>query len=267
MSYWGKVVGTLGGLATGRPWMALIGLILGHQFDRGFADRFTRFGPDVSAARLQQLPPAYLKALFETMGHLAKADGRVSEAEIRAARSLMNRLGLGPSEVRKAIGWFENGKDPAFPLVQTMRNLRAQGARRAELRALFLRLLLEVALAKSTIRHAERSIIWTICQELDIGRVELAQLEAMLRAQRGFRQSAAGAADSKRVDDAYATLGVDSSSSNDEIKKAYRRLMNRNHPDKLASSNPDAAVMAEAERRTREVRGAYELLKARRSIR
>jgi DnaJ like chaperone protein len=78
MPYWGKVIGTLGGLATGRPWMAIIGLLLGHQFDRGFADRFSRFGPDVSASRLERLPQPYQRALFEIMGHLAKADGRVS---------------------------------------------------------------------------------------------------------------------------------------------------------------------------------------------
>ena len=135
------------------------------------------------------------------------------------------------------------------------------------MRALFVRLLMEIALSKSSLQQAERAMIWTICKELEIGRVELAQLEAMLRAQRGFRRSTAGFADGKRVNDAYVTLGVDSSSTNDEIKKAYRRLMNRSHPDKIASANPDAAVIAEAERRTREVKGAYDLLKARRSIR
>lgn len=267
MSYWGKVIGTLGGLATGRPWMALIGLILGHQFDRGFADRFTRFGPDMSTARLEHLPRAYLRALFETMGHLAKADGRVTEDEIRAARALMHRLGLGPSEIRSAIRWFERGKDASYPLVSTLRGLREQSARRADMRALFVRLLMEVALSKSALSREERAVIWTICRELDIGRVELAQLEAMLRAQRGFRKSAAGIADGRRVREAYAVLGIDSSSTNDEIKRAYRRLMNRNHPDKLASTEPDAAALAEAERRTREVKVAYELLKARRSIR
>lgn len=267
MTYWGKVIGTLGGLATGRPWLAVIGLILGHQFDRGFADRFTRFGPDVSAARLEHLPEAYLRALFETMGHVAKADGRVTEDEIRAARTVMHRLGLGPAEIRKAIDWFERGKNASYPLASTLRSLRGQSARRADMRALFVRLLMEVALSKSTFSHGERTLIWTICKELEIGRVELAQLEAMLRAQRGFRRSAAGIADSKRMSDAYLTLGVDSSSSNEDIKRAYRRLMNRNHPDKLASGNPDAGALAEAERRTREVRSAYELLKARRRIR
>ena len=267
MTYWGKVIGTLGGLATGRPWMAIIGLLLGHQFDRGFADRFTRFGPDVSAARLEHLPQAYLRALFETMGHLAKADGRVTEHEIRAARALMHRLGLGPLEIRRAINWFKSGKETSYPLVATVRSLRGQSARRADMRALFIRLLMEVALSKSLLQQAERALLWTICKEFDIGRVELAQLEAMLRAQRGFRKSTAGAADLKRVNDAYVALGVDKTYTNDEIKRAYRRLMNKNHPDKLASAHPDAAAVAEAERRTREVKGAYDLLKARRSIR
>lgn len=110
-------------------------------------------------------------------------------------------------------------------------------------------------------------MLWTICTELGIGRVEFAQLEAMLRAQRGFRRSAAGDVDARRVSEAYVTLGVDKSSTNDEIKKSYRRLMNKNHPDKLSGSNPDEAAVNEAERRTKEVRGAYEMLKTRRHIR
>ena len=267
MQYWGKVVGGLAGLATGRPWMVLIGVLLGHQFDRGFADRFIKFGKDTTNGRLEQLSAQFVQALFRTMGHLAKADGRVSEDEIRAARTLMHRLGLGPIETRQAIEWFEAGKAPGFPLKSTLRKLRAESARKAETRMLFLRLLMEVALSKPSLHQRERAALWTICTELNIGRVELAQLEAMLRAQRGFRRSAAGNADARRVDAAYATLGINKSSSNDEIKKAYRRLMNKNHPDKIAADKPDKAVVNEAERRTREVRSAYEMLKSRRSIR
>jgi DnaJ like chaperone protein len=89
----------------------------------------------------------------------------------------------------------------------------------------------------------------------------------MLRAQRGFRRSPQGDTDAARVSHAYGTLGVDKTATNAEVKKAYRRLINKHHPDKIAASNPAAAVVDEAERQTREIRSAYELLKTRRSIR
>lgn len=263
--YWGKIIGTLAGLATTKPLLGLLGLILGHQFDRGFGARYQNFRDQDDAVGV--LGDAYVRALFQTMGHLAKVDGRVSEDEIRAARSVMHRLGLGPTQVQRAIAWFNEGKHSGFALLQTLRELRRVNARRADSRAVFVRLVLEVSLAKKRLPQKERAAIWTVCREMEIGRVELAQLEAMIRAQKGFRRSPAGDADAARVNAAYLALGLGQAATNDEIKTAYRRLMNKNHPDKIASSNPDDAVMAEAERRTREVRSAYELLKARRAIR
>ena len=240
-------------------------LLVGYQFYRGFRHSVRLF--EREGENLARVSDEFVRALFGCMGHLAKSDGRVSEDEIRAARLIMHRLELNPAGVRRAIGWFDDGKRSGFPLVQTVREVRRVSGRSAGKRTLFLRLLLEVVLAKPSLHRDERAMIWTVCSELDIGRVELAQLEAMIRAQKGFKRSPAGDADAARVRNAYATLGVDPDASNDEIKKAYRRLMNRSHPDKIAASNPDAEVVAEAERRTREVRSAYEMLKARRSIR
>ena len=243
----------------------MAGLFLGHQFDRGFVARYRNF--ERQGADISRVSDDFVRALFQAMGNLAKIDGRVSEDEIRAARMVMHRLGLNPAQVRRAVGWFEVGKQPGFPLLQKVRELKRAGARTATDRAMFVRLLLEVVLAKDRLKKQERALIWTICTELDVGRVELAQLEAMIRAQKGFKRSPAGDADAARVRGAYATLGVSADASNDDVKKAYRRLMNKNHPDKISGSNPGKAVIAEAERRTREVRSAYEMLKARRSIR
>jgi DnaJ like chaperone protein len=271
--YWGRIIGTFIGAVIGvllvSPLLKILsvtaGYMAGRQFDRGFAAQRHAFDDMGSGAG--RVSEEFVRALFLCMGHLAKADGRVSEEEIRAARLVMHRLNLAPAQVRKAIHWFDDGKKPGFPLVQTVRELRRVHARRAEQRTLFVRLLLEVVLAGRRLRSRERTLIWTVCTELDIGRVELAQLEAMILAQKGFRRSPAGSADTARLRRAYATLGVDESSTNDEIKRAYRRLMNRNHPDKIAGDNPDEAAIAEAQRRTREIRSAYEMLKARRSIR
>lgn len=263
--YWGKIIGTLAGAVTLKPWFVLLGLFVGHQFDRGFAARFRDF--EFQDASIGRLPEEFIRPLFQSMGHLAKADGRVSEDEIRAARIIMHRLSLGPAGVRNAINWFEDGKRPGFPLLQTIRHTRRIAARKPERRSLFIRLLLEVVLAKNRIGQQERALLWTVCKEFEMGRAELAQLEAMLRAQKGFKRSPAGDADAQRVRNAYSTLGLEPSATNAEIKIAYRRQMSRSHPDKIAGDDPDAAVVTEAERRTREVRQAYEMLKARRSIR
>lgn len=257
----------MAGLATGKPWFALLGLFLGHQFDRGFAERFAYARADGKASDLQRLPEYFTQALFQIMGFVAKSDGRVSEDEIRAARALMHRLGMGSTQIQQAIAGFEQGKVRTFPLLATVRRLKRDTVRQKNLRGLLVRFLMEVSLSKASLHQSERTILWTICTELDIGRVELAQLEAMLRAQRGFRQSPAGNADAARVSKAYRTLGVDRSSTNAEIKKAYRRLMNKNHPDKIAAYNPLPDQIAAAEKNTRNIRMAYEMLKARRSIR
>lgn len=261
--YWGKVIGALLGTATLKPWLALLGLILGHQFDRGFTPRYRAF--DDAGARPGQLPEAFTAALFQCIGHLAKVDGRVTEDEIRAARGVMQRLHLSPGAVRLAIAHFEQGKAGSFPLLQTVRNLRKSALRHRDRRQLFVRLLLEVGLSKPRMLAAERKLLWQICGELGVGRAELAQLEALRRAQQ--RRSPAADTDRERVSTAYRVLGVRPDSSNDEIKRAYRRLMNRNHPDKIAADNPDAEALAGAEQRTREVRRAYELLRTRRTIR
>lgn len=263
--YWGKIIGTLAGAATLKPWFVLLGLGAGHWFDKRFAEGYRRF--EQQGASIGRLPEEYIRPLFQTIGHLAKSDGRVTEDEIRAARAVMHRIGLGPAQVRNAIHWFDEGKHKAFPLQKTVRHLRRVAARREELRQLFVRLVLEVVLAKPRMSQKERALVWTICTEFDIGRVELAQLETMIRAQRGFKNSPAGDADAKRLRGAYATLGIDESATNDEVIKAYRRAISRSHPDKIASDDPDAAVIAAAEKRTREVRAAYEMLKSRRSIR
>ena len=271
--YWGRIIGTFIGAVVGvllvSPILKIVtvsvGYFVGYQFDRGFAAHNLAF--DELGKSANRLSEDYVRALFMCMGHLAKTDGRVSEDEIRAARLVMHQLNLTPAQVRRAINWFDEGKQPGFPLVQILRELRRVHARRGDSRLLFVRLLLEVVLAKSRLSSEERATIWKICTELEIGRVELAQLEAMIRAQKGFKRSPAGGRDSARIDQAYRTLGVEGSATNDEIKKAYRRKMNRNHPDKIVASNPDDAAIADAERRTREIRAAYEMLKARRSIR
>ena len=66
--------------------------------------------------------------------------------------------------------------------------------------------------------------------------------------------------------DYYEVLGVNKDASDEDIKKAYRRLMNQHHPDKLVARGLPASMIGVAEQKTFEVRAAYDKLKARRGF-
>lgn len=259
MNWWGKLTGGLAGLATGRPLLALLGVLLGHQFDRGYAKRRGSGEPP-------RLPSEFLRITFETLGHVAKADGRVSEAEIREARAVMHELALSADDTRSAVDWFNAGKRTGYPLRGRMQRLTGLADRSSELNRAFLRLQLRIALADGRVDDRQRAVLWTMARELGIGRVELAQMEAVLRARRGFARADRGRTERRLAERAYEVLGVPEDASDSDIKQAYRRLMNRYHPDKLASRGTDPGALAAAHERTREIRNAYDALKARRGF-
>jgi DnaJ like chaperone protein len=70
-----------------------------------------------------------------------------------------------------------------------------------------------------------------------------------------------------RVAQAYEVLGVQSTASDAEVTKAYRRLMNQNHPDKLVARGLPESMMKMAEEKTRQIRAAYEVLREARGMR
>ena len=69
-----------------------------------------------------------------------------------------------------------------------------------------------------------------------------------------------------RVAEAYEVLGVSRNASDAEVTKAYRRLMNQNHPDKLVAKGLPESMMKVAEEKTRQIRAAYELLRDARAM-
>jgi DnaJ like chaperone protein len=265
MVWYGKVLGALLGAILGRGWLgAVIGFLIGHQFDRRMeAGRLGATDPQVLRA-------AFFRATFQVMGQVAKADGRVSEQEIEAARATMRRFALDEVEVRRAIAFFTDGKRPDFELRETLEELRGLIGHRGGLRRMFLQIQLEAALHGNGISPAARPVFHEICQALGVSALEFASLEAMLRMR--AQAGAAGAetlspgAAAARIADAYRVLSVQPSASNAELTRAYRRLMSRNHPDKLVANGLPESMVAAAHERTKQVLAAYELLKRHRGM-
>lgn len=260
MVWYGKVLGALIGAIIGRGWIgALIGFLIGHQFDRrAAAGRLGGAAPLVLSA-------AFFRATFLVMGHVAKADGRVSEQEIEAARAAMRRFSLGEVDVRRAIAFFTEGKRPEFALRETLEELRRLIGRRADLRRMFVQIQLEAALQGNGVSPAARPVFHEMCQALGISALEFASLEAMLRMRAGAGLGAEPGSAS-RIIDAYRVLGVEQSVSDAELTRAYRRLVSRNHPDKLVANGLPESMVAAAHERTKQVLAAYELLKRHRGM-
>ena len=217
-----------------------------------------------SAAERQKI---FFESMFLAMGHLAKADGRVTEEEIQIARSIMHQWQLRPEEVRIAIDLFTQGKQPDFPLDAQMDRLAGACRGQPELLRTFLEILMDIPLSKGSIDPAERDVLWRIAGRLGVSRVAMAQLEALLRAQRSFGHNAATASHANELEQAYKALDLTPDATDKEVKTAYRRLMNQHHPDKLVSRGLPDSMMEVAKEKTREIRAAYELIRDHRGMR
>jgi DnaJ like chaperone protein len=261
MAQWtGKVVGGLLGMLALGPIGAAVGLIVGHQFDAGERERAAR--PRLDSAAFGEL---FFRTTFQVMGHVAKADGRVSEREIEAARAVMAELGLNAQQVRVAIEHFTAGKQPGFALEAALDTLaRACGGRR-DLMRVFVEIQMRVALAGNDVDAAARAMMRRVAARLGVSLLELAQIETVLRIRRGsFARASTGGGTSRQLDQAYKVLEIEPGASNGEVAKAYRRQLSRHHPDKLKANGLPESMIEHAKQRTQQIIEAYELIRERR---
>jgi len=71
----------------------------------------------------------------------------------------------------------------------------------------------------------------------------------------------------ERISQAYSLLDATVHMSDEEVVKAYRRQMSRNHPDKLKANGLPPSMLERAKERTQQIQAAYELIRERRGMR
>ncbi|GAA4344434.1 co-chaperone DjlA [Kangiella taiwanensis] len=270
MSWFGKVIGgVLGFSLGGGPLGAIIGAVLGHQLDKKSDDFQERYAPGDQ----ERVQAAFFTATFSVMGHIAKADGTVTQNEIRHAENVMQRMGLDQDARKFAIDLFQQGKANDFNLEAVLRQFKQECQRRRNLMQMFLEVQITMALADGTIHEHERAILHRVGKHLGFAGFMIDQLIKMVQAQQGFhRYSQQGQGgnhggtyqqppDAPSVDQAYQVLGVKSSDDEKTVKRAYRRLMSQHHPDKLVAKGLPEEMIKMATEKTQEIKSAYELIK------
>lgn len=272
MGWWGKVFGGAFGFAVGGPLGALLGAVLGHKLDRGLE---TLQAPEaLEEGDRERVQTAFFIATFSVMGHLAKADGRVSEREIALARAVMDQMDLTAEKRRTAIGLFEEGKAPEFPLDAVLEQFRRECHGRRALIQMFLEIQIQAAYADGPPGPVEDRLLRHICTKLGIPHLLLRRLEDLVRLQHEFmagghgpgRGQTAPSSTGPTLEQAYAVLGVSAKTPDAEVKKAYRRLISQHHPDKLVSKGLPEEMMKIAAQKTHEIRQAYEIVSRARQL-
>ncbi|MDJ0906812.1 MAG: co-chaperone DjlA [Woeseiaceae bacterium] len=214
---------------------------------------------------LQIVQSQLIDSTFSVMGALSKADSVVTRDEIEAAKRTFDMLNLTSEQRQQAKAAFNRGKQPDFDLDAAVDAFGRMSRGRGPLLQLFLQMQIMAVAADGRIHPAEHEMLVRIARRLGLQEADVRQLEALLRAATGG-PSAAGTPPTKdRLADAYAALGVTPQSSGAEIKRAYRKLISQNHPDKLAARGLPESMRAVAEERSREINSAYDLIKDARS--
>ena len=272
MGFWGTLIGGTLGWTLGGPLGAMLGAAIGSSMS-GSARTYAGPGPGPGApppppppggrrpppprADAEQRRVAFFVATFGVMGHIAKADGHVSEEEAQLAREVMTGLGLDARDRNLAARIFREGKSPYFRLDDALGQLVQVAGRRRNLLRAFVEIQFKAAWADGNVHPAERRILDHIGSFLGFSQAEMAQMERVASA--GMRPRAPSP--EEKLQEAYGVLGVDRSASSEEIRSAYRRLMRQHHPDRLAAQGLPEEMKEEATRRTQEIQKAYQTIR------
>ena len=253
MSWIGKALGAgIGFWIFG--WIgAGIGLLIGHFVDR-FLGRIKQVG-----GRLLEVQKTFFDTTFTVLGYVCKADGQVTQAEIRAAEQIMEQMRLTKPRRREAIAAFNRGKAADFDPEPVIRQfVRVCGSQPTLLRV-FLEIQIQAAFADGRIEPAEREALMRIAHALGLSDAEFARLEALLAGH--YQQGPGAPTTAAALDNAYQALGVDKQATDAEVKRAYRKLMSEHHPDKLIAKGLPDSMVELAKERSQEIQNAYETVK------
>lgn len=281
MGFIGKIIGVFLGWKVGGFFGAIAGLILGSIADKKLYELGSVSSSFFKKKTTRQ--DLFMQTTFAVLGHLSKSKGRVTEEDIQLANQLMIQLKLDDAGRKLAQDAFRRGKESDFPIRQVIREFRIGCGQRADLLRMFLQVQVQAAFADSELHENEKEVLYVIAEELGLSRMQFEQMIAMEMAARAFtqggfyqqyqqgdyqggyqyqQQNSGGYqhASGPTLNDAYKVLGVTESDEQNTVKRAYRRLMNEHHPDKLVAKGLPPEMMEMAKEKTQQIQAAYDLI-------
>ena len=259
MSWLGKIVGATLGYVLGGPFGLIAGAVFGHMYDKS-SEAGSQGSSENSSGRYYFRNTGYTRnqmvffvGAFSMLAKLASTDGQVSEAARRKVDEFMvNDLNLSGQSYQYAQSIFNQ----ALSQNVTFENLADQFYQNfrgtPQLLNLMIDIFYRVALVDGRMSSNEERLISYAVSAFDIPQ----SIHESIRRRYNVKGSSK----------AYAVLGVSESSTDAEIKKAYRKLILEYHPDTIAAKGMADEFKEYATKRFREIQEAYEAICAERGI-
>jgi DnaJ like chaperone protein len=227
---------------------AILGFFAGSVLDGLFGTKTNTSRTVFSDFTRPNVSPADFELnLLSLCSIVIKADGQISQREMDYVRQYF----VGTYGKEKANAIFRTFND-----INKKREISAQRIcafltqrTRYEVRLQLLHFLFGIAQADGNVSSPEVTKIKEIAGYLRVSLVDFESIMAMFV---------------KSADNSYKILEIDKSATNDEVKKAYRTMAKKYHPDRV--NTQDEAIKKGAEEKFKQVQLAYETIQKERGI-
>lgn len=243
MAKYGKWIGAGLGFVMGGPLGALLGLFIGSTFDN-----ITNAAPPTgnNPASPNNGRGDFMFSLLVLATAMMKADGRIMRSELDYVKEFLKR-NFGLEATQEAMGMIKKLSEQHIPLQEVCMQIRYNMAPASRTQLLYF--LVGIAKADGNVCSHEIELLEQISDMLGIDKTTFNSIKSMHY---------------DDLESAYRILGVSSSATDEEVKKAYRKMALENHPDKVSHLGED--IRKAAEEKFTQINVAYEKIKKQRNM-
>ena len=239
----GKWIGSGLGWTLGGPIGALAGFVLGTFFD--LSDKSAQ---DTKMYRqgMQTTPNDYLFSLLVLVSSVLNADGKIMKSELNYVKDFF-KANFGAEGAQNALRILQDLTRQKIPVTDVCHQIKSYMDYPSRLQ--LIHFLFGIAASDGQIHAEELKLIRHISISLGISTADYTSIEAMMI---------------PRTDWAYDVLEIPATATDEQVKKAYRKMAVKYHPDKVSYLGEE--IQLAANEKFKKVNQAYQLISKERSI-